>query len=128
MRGQFVLAAAATAALAGCTTYGDGYGRGGYEDYRYEGRDYSRGRGNPFRGPGAHLLDPWLAETREGQRLVRMGWPGSRDGRIGVDLAHRANLWFRRYADSDRDLCLTDAEIRIALVMAAHGPRRFARR
>ncbi|MDP8994446.1 MAG: hypothetical protein M3N07_05605 [Pseudomonadota bacterium] len=123
MARRLVLACAAAAALAGCATYDRG-DRG----YRYEGDAWAtRHGGGPFTGPGAALLDPWLAETREGQAIVRMGWRGARDGWIDPQTAHRANIWFRRYADVDRDLCLTDAEIRTALVTGAHGDR-FARR
>lgn len=135
MTRRMLLALAAAATLAGCASYDD-RGRYGYDDrrgydyddYRYEGSDYARRGGNPFRGSGAHLLDPWLAETREGQQLVRMGWRGARNGRIDEALAHRVNIWFRRYADADRDLCLTDEEIRVALVLAVEGPRRYPRR
>ena len=112
-------ATAAAAALGGCATY-DAYSDGGY---RNEGSDYARHGGGPFRGPGADTLDPWLAETEEGQTLVRMGWSGIREGWIDEDVAERANAWFRRYADEDRDMCLTDAEIRTALVTAVLGDR-----
>ncbi|HEX8527996.1 hypothetical protein [Allosphingosinicella sp.] len=126
-----VWAAAAAASLAGCATTYDDYGRrGGYglgDDYRYEGSAYARRGGGPFDGPGADVLDPWLAETDEGQQIVRMGWRGVRDGWIDEDVARRANVWFRRYADEDRDMCLTDAEIRTALVTAARG-HDYARR
>ena len=56
--------------LAACETYDSD---GGYAGYRYVGRDYQRlGNDCPaFGGPGAPMLDPWLACTREGQALVR---------------------------------------------------------
>ena len=44
---------------------------------------------------------------------------------ISEATADRANIWFRRYADTNRDLVLTDPEIRIALVTAS---RRYLRR
>jgi hypothetical protein len=115
----------AAAALAGCATYDDGYGghddgRGGYGRYRYEGSAWNARRGGgPLRGPGVEGLDPWLAETREGSVIVRLGWERARGGFVDRDVAERANAWFRRYADSDGDWCLTDAEIRAALVWAA---------
>jgi len=114
MARRLFLALGAAAALAGCATYDHGYG-----DYRYEGDAYGRDGDGPFRGPGADLLDPWLSETEEGSRLVRMGWRGAEDGWLDEETAERANIWFRRYADTNRDLCLTDPEIRIALVTAS---------
>ena len=125
--------AAAGAALAGCAYddgygYGPGYGHGGdaglYGGYRYEGRDFAYGPrdGRPyFRGRGARLLDPWLAYTVEGQEIVSMGFSAARDGSIGEQTAHRANIWFRRHADTNRDMYLTDEEIRIALVNGAEN-------
>lgn len=121
------------AALQGCT-YDEGYGLDGYGyrsddyrygDYHYDGRDfgYGRYRGAPayFRGAGARLLDPWLANTEEGREIVATGFSAARDGRIGEETAHRANIWFRRYADTDGDLRLTDEEIRVALMQASSG-------
>jgi hypothetical protein len=114
---------AAAAGLAGCTTYDD-YGHGGrdraYGGYRYEGSAWNERRGGgPLRGPGVDLLDPWLAETEEGSVIVRSGWEDSRGGFVDPPTAERINVWFRRYADADGDLCLTDGEIRAALVRAA---------
>lgn len=116
---RLIATLAAAAALAGCTTYDD---RGGYGRYRYEGSAWnarSGGGGGPLRGPGVDVLDPWLAETREGSVILRSGWESARGGFVDPDVAERANAWFRRYADSDRDWCLTDAEIRAALAWAA---------
>ena len=107
--------------------YGYGYGGPGYGDYRYDGRDYERGRwagGDPgFGGRGGHILDPWLANTAEGRDIVILGFDDNDNGRISEETAHRANVWFRRYADTDRDMRLTDEEIRIGLVQGARqGP------
>ena len=44
---------------------------------------------------------------------------------ISEETADRANIWFRRYADSNHDMTITDPEIRTALV-AAGG--RYIRR
>jgi hypothetical protein len=130
------IAALLTLALSvtACAYYGDyGYGRGdGYErardygGYRYGGREfgYDRREGR-LTGSGADNLDPWLASTREGQAIVSMGFDIDGDGRIGEDGAHRANIWFRRYADTDRNLELTDEEIRVALVQASRERGRY---
>jgi hypothetical protein len=122
MRLKLALAAAAVG-LSACatTTYDDdrGYGR-----YRYEGSAWNaRHGGGPLHGPGVDRLDPWLAETEEGSLLVRSGWERARGGFVDDEIAERANAWFRRYADSDRDWCLTDTEIRAALAWAARDLR-----
>jgi hypothetical protein len=122
---RVLLALAAAAALTACTTYDGGYGDDGYGRYRYEGSEWgARHGGGALRGPGVDLLDPWLAETEEGQTMVRAGWHGARRGFVDRDVAVRANRWFRHYADADRDYCLTDDEIRQALVW---GTRRLRR-
>ena len=105
----------ATLALAGCASDRD---RHGYGDYRYGGSEYDR-LGNDcgtFRGTGGRLLDPWLACTGEGEDLVRYMFDRDHDGRIGRKTADRANIWFRRHADTDRNMRLTDPEIKAALV------------
>ena len=115
-----------TAALftAACATYYD-YGRshGGYD---YVGGDYDR-LGNDcefFRGSGGAELDPWLACTSEGQGIVRRGFDRGHNRRISRDTADRANVWFRRHADTNRDMRLTDPEVRAALVNGErHGGR-----
>jgi hypothetical protein len=91
-----------------------GYQRG-YGDYRYEGRQYGMG------GGGA-VLDPWLANTSEGRDIVATGFS---PGPLSAKMTDRANIWFRRYADTNRDLRLTDEEIRVALVQASRGPGRY---
>ncbi|HYE28813.1 MAG TPA: hypothetical protein VD887_12105 [Allosphingosinicella sp.] len=113
---HLIFALAAASVLAGCATYDD-YGSG---RYRYEGSAWAERRGGGgLTGPGVDILDPWLAETPEGRQIVRTGWPGARGGRIDERTAERANVWFRRHADVDRDLCLTDLEIRSALAQGA---------
>ena len=109
---------AAALTITGCETYDDGYARGRSGDYRYAGADYDR-LGNDcreFKGSGARLLDPWLACTGEGQDLVRALFDKGHNGRINRATADRANIWFRRHADVNRDRRLTDPEIKAALV------------
>ena len=118
---------AAALGAAACATYYDDYGSGrSYGNYRYAGGDYDR-LGNDcgfFQGSGGALLDPWLACTREGQELVRYRYDSDEDRRIGNDKADEANVWFRRHSDTNRDMRLTDAEIRAGLVNAARYSRR----
>ena len=75
-------------------------------------------------GPGLAILDDWLKETREGRIVVTSGWGEARGGHVSEDVAHRANIWFRRYADRDRNMVVTDEELRTALVHAARWARR----
>ncbi|HEY0148593.1 MAG TPA: hypothetical protein VGB70_06270 [Allosphingosinicella sp.] len=111
---------AAAVGMAACATYYDdgyGQGRGGYD---YVGRDFDR-PGNDcgfFGGSGGRALDPWLACTAEGQGIVRRGFDSDGDRRISSRTAERANIWFRRHADTNRDMRLTDPEVRAALVNA----------
>jgi hypothetical protein len=122
---RLIVALAGAAALAACTTYGgrDG-GYGSYGGYRYEGSAWGGRHGSgALRGPGVELLDPWLAETEEGQAMLRAGWRSARRGWVDEEVAVRANRWFRRYADANRDYCLTDDEIRHALVWALRTSR-----
>lgn len=124
-----IIAVLFTSALgvASCAYYDD-YAvahAGGYGPYAYGGQAYGHYDGPAFfTGSGAPVLDPWLAETPEGRRFVSTRFDARRDGRISAETAHHANIWFRRYADANRDMQLTDEEIRIALVQA--GPRRAA--
>lgn len=106
--------------------HGDQYGYEGYSygGYRYEGRDYDPRRYDRmqpyFRGRGAGMLDPWLAYTREGQAALST-YVNLRDGYIDEQTADRVNVWFRRYADTNRDMRLTDGEIRVALIQASRN-------
>ena len=118
--------------VSACAYYDD-YGSGGYPaagaygDYRYDGGDFTRGRragaDTGFGGRGGPILDPWLVQTAEGRDVVLLGFDENGNGRISEETAHRANVWFRRYADSDRDMRLTDEEIRIGLAQAAQRGR-----
>jgi hypothetical protein len=108
--------------------YGSGYGPPGgshYGDYMYAGAAYDRGAWDEgsmrLDGPGAHVLDPWLALTSEGRDILALGFNVGENGTISREMANRANVWFRRYADSDRDMRLTDEEIRLALAHAARN-------
>jgi hypothetical protein len=95
------------------------------DGYAYRGRAWAPPRQTrmPFAGelagPGLAILDDWLKETPEGRALVTLGFSDAGRGMVSEDTAHRANIWFRRYADQDRDMTLTDVEIRTALVAAA---------
>nr|WP_295370928.1 hypothetical protein [uncultured Sphingosinicella sp.] len=128
MRGP-IIAALFTAAVgvSSCAVYDDfAYGRAygyhghRYGDYRYDGSRFSgwSRSTDSFTGAGATLLDPWLVQTSEGRAVVRVTFDEGRPGHISADTAHRANAWFRRYADRDHNLSLSDEEIRMALVQA----------
>ena len=111
------------AGLSACAYYDDygyGYNPARYGDYLYSGSDYGY-PGDPgwVGGSGGDLLDPWLALTQEGREIVALGFDGDDDARITEETAWRANSWFRRYADTDDDLRLTDEEIRLALVQGS---------
>ena len=90
-------------------------------DYAYDGGDWAGPR-QPYdgelHGPGVALLDPWLLDTAEGRAVVTLGFSEAANGLVSEDVAHRANIWFRRYADENCDMRVTDAEIRTALVAA----------
>lgn len=117
-------------ALSACSWGYDGYDyRYGhdYGGYRYHGRQWApgehplspRAHRDALSGPGVEILDEWLRDTGEGRAIVSLGWRDARRGDVSEDVAHRVNIWFRRFADSDRDMTLTDPEIRRALVRAA---------
>ena len=79
-------------------------------------------------GPGLAQLDDWLKDTPEGRAIVTLGFTDAAGGVISEETADRANIWFRRYADTNRDMTITDAEIRTALVAAAGRYTRPPRR
>ena len=122
-KGAFIalLAAGVTLTIGACA-YDDYYYGRGYGGYAYDGEAWGGARRphqGELRGPGVEILDPWLLETREGRAIVTLGWNEAGEGFVSEDVAHRANIWFRRYADHDRDMRITDPEIRTALVHAA---------
>ena len=104
------------ALVAGCATYDDrGYGGSdGYPSYQ----------GGQYGGTGARDLDPWLGGSRAGQALVLARFDRNDNGEIGSDRAREANAWFRRYADRDHDLRLTDREIDAGLQRVARELRQ----
>ncbi len=75
-------------------------------------------------GDGAEWLDPWLSGTVPGQHLVQTRFDRNFNGRIGIDRAGEANRWFRRFADRNGDLRLTDREISWGLVTIDRSLRR----
>jgi hypothetical protein len=99
---------AATACAHDPYGYGpDGYG---YQGDEWSGRDMD----DLFR------LDPWLEDTREGREIVGR----SLGERFHPEAVRDLNIRFRHFADTNRDLRLTDREIRLALVRCAtHGWR-----
>ena len=102
--------------LSGCAHYPDD------RELAYEGRDWAGSpgpSGGELRGPGVEILDRWLSETVEGRAIVTLGFRDAARGYVSEDVGHRANIWFRRYADENRDMKVTDPEIRTALVTAA---------
>ncbi len=113
MRTIFFAALGTAALLAGGCAYD--------MEHAYTGAawDGERPEVGELEGPGVEILDRWLAETREGRAIVTIGFRDAAMGDISEDVAHRANIWFRRYADTDRDMRVTDEEIRVALVAAA---------
>jgi len=109
------------ALVAGCATYDD-RGYGGSDGYpSYQGGQYG---GTGVGGTGARDLDPWLGGSRAGQALVLARFDRNDNGEIGSDRAREANAWFRRYADRDHDLRLTDREIDAGLQRVARELRQ----
>ena len=112
MKSFTLFAVLAALAASGCATP---------NGHSYDGDDWA-GMRRPYdgelRGPGVELLDPWLLETAEGRAVVTLGFGEAANGFVSEDVAHRANIWFRTYADADCDMRVTDAEIRTALVTA----------
>ena len=105
------------AALAACAHYPEG------GSYAYDGSEWDGAYRGPhageLEGPGVEILDRWLSETAEGRAVVTLGFQDAANGFVSEDVAHRANIWFRRYADENCDMTITDPEIRTALVTAA---------
>lgn len=124
-RGLIAAAVSALALTACAWGYDDhGYRHGGHVGAgpAYSGEQWVAPR-EPFRGeltgPGLAILDEWLKDTSEGNAIVTLGFRDAGEGVISEDVAHRANIWFRRYADQNRDMTITDPEIRTALVAAS---------
>ena len=114
-----ILLFASATGVAACTTYDDYGGRSrAYGDYAYDGSEYQRlGNGcGFFEGEGGSALDPWLACTDEGRQLVRDRYDDDQDRRVTLATADDANVSFRRHADTNRDMRLTDGEVKAALV------------
>jgi hypothetical protein len=124
-RGIIACLFVAAVGVNACAVYDDyavAHAGAGYGPYGYQGRAYGHYNGPAFfTGSGAAALDPWLAETPEGRQFVSTRFDARRDGRISAETAHHANIWFRRYADVNRDMKLTDQEIRLALTQAGGG-------
>lgn len=128
---QLVLILLAGLAAPACTYNDYGYGYDGYSapyrtapygSYAYQGALYQPGPyDGALGGSGGDELDPWLALTPEGREIVRLGFDEDHDGRITGETASAANIWFRRYADTDGDLRLTDEEIRTALAQGVRN-------
>lgn len=109
---------------AACTTTGEK----AYQDRLPDGTYpvYQGGRYGEYGigGAGAKRLDPWLNGTQPGQRLILAFFDHNYNGRIGLDRAGEANRWFRRFADRDHDLRITDDEINRGLVALDRKLRR----
>ena len=90
-----------------------GYGPGPYDDLGYYGDEWAgQGMDDLFRP------DPWLEDTREGNAILAANLRGGYHPEAVRDL----NIRFRRFADTNGDMRLTDEEIRLALVRCAvHG-------
>jgi len=127
MRQIFTVLAGALFSLVGaCTTPG---WQGHDVDYRYADGSYPVYSGGSYGeygvgGDGARHLDPWLSGTQPGQRLVLAYFDRNYNGRIGMDRAGEANRWFRRFADRDHDLRVSDDEINRGLVALDRKLRR----
>jgi hypothetical protein len=129
MRRRTLLTMFGLVGLSACAWgYDDYYGASRWEggaSPAYHGREWAAPRAvrTPFEGelsgPGLAQLDDWLKDTPEGRAIVTLGFTDAARGQISAETADRANIWFRRYADSDHDLILTDPEIRTALVAAS---------
>ena len=80
------------------------------------------GRGSPmtasFTDRASTCSIPGCSTRPEGRAVVTLGFSEAANGLVSEDVAHRANIWFRRYADENCDMRVTDPEIRTALVTA----------
>jgi hypothetical protein len=115
----FCLSGAFLSLVGGCATPG---WQGQDFNYRYADGSYPVYSGGDYGaygvgGDGAKRLDPWLNGTQPGQRLVLAFFDHNENGRIGIDRAGEANRWFRRFADRDHDLRVTDSEINRGLIV-----------
>jgi hypothetical protein len=104
--------------------YGYGYGAGPvYQGSQWAAPPAPQAPRQPYTGelsgPGVPVLDEWLRDTAEGRAIVTLGFHDAFNGVISENVAQRANIWFRHYADGNRDMTITDEEIRLALVAAA---------
>jgi len=136
MRRRTLLTFLGLAGLSACAWgYDDYYDAPGWQTAprpAYHGREWAgpRPMRAPFEGaltgPGLAQLDDWLKDTSEGRAIVTLGFSDAANGVISEETADRANIWFRRYADTNRDMTITDPEIRTALVAASrlHRARR----
>jgi hypothetical protein len=137
MRRRTLLTMLGLAGLSACAWGYDDYNSPGWEASprpAYRGGEWGAPRAvrTPFEGtltgPGLAQLDDWLKDTREGRIIVTLGFSDAAGGAISAETADRANIWFRRYADSNHDMIITDPEIRTALVAAAGRYTRPPRR
>ena len=126
MRRRTMLTMLGLAALSACAWgYDEHYGVAAAPPPSYQGRAWAEPRPvrTPFEGelsgPGLAQLDDWLKDTPEGRAIVTLGFTDAAGGVISEETADRANIWFRRYADTNHDMTITDPEIRTALVAAA---------
>jgi hypothetical protein len=129
MRRRTLLTILALASVSACAWgYDDYYDSTGWSASpgpSYRGHEWAAPRAvrTPFEGaltgPGLAQLDDWLKDTPEGRAIVTLGFSDAAGGVISEETADRANIWFRRYADSNHDMTITDPEIRTALVAAA---------
>lgn len=120
-----ILAVGAAASLSACA-----YDHAtGYDDYgdSYGYPSYSGGQYGPvgIGGSGARYLDPWLSGTEVGRALISRRFDRNYNGRIRAGTARKANAWFRRYADTNRDRLLTDWEIDDGLQRLAQEQRYY---
>lgn len=111
---RFALPLVALLAVSACSHNRYGYGPG--DGYGYGGGAYAGAAMDDL-----DVLDPWLAQTREGGIIVERALG---DDNWEVQAVRDLNIRFRHFADTNRDQRLTDQEIRLALARCAgHGWR-----